>query len=82
MGNCASGKEQWTAKETFHPDEDLKVLDDQQLLKFDKDDRLKMLDDTKFIDNDMYLMKNIRSKDIGLVAKIFVAKHGTLECEP
>jgi hypothetical protein len=82
MGNCVSGKEQWIAKETFHPADDLKVLDDQQLLKFDKDDKLKMVDLTKFIDNDMYLMKNLNSKEVGLVSKIFVAKCGTLECEP
>ena len=45
MGNCISTKDQWIAKETFHPSEDMKETEDMKLLKITKDDRLRMIDD-------------------------------------
>ena len=81
MGNCYSGKDQWIAKETFHPSEDL-TIEDLPLLQITKDDKLKLIDDNKFIDRDMYIMRNLNTKQTGLVAKMFIAKTGTIESEP
>ncbi len=45
MGNCVSSKDQWIAKETFHPSEDMKETENMKLLKINKDDKLRMIDD-------------------------------------
>ena len=71
MGNCCSGKDHWIAKETFHPSEDL-LIEDTPLLQITKDDKLKLIDDNKFIDRDMYLMRNLNTKHTGncLLSKV------------
>ena len=47
-----------------------------------KDDKLQLIDEAVDSDNDMYVMKNLNTKKVGLVSKIFVAKEGTIESEP